>query len=88
MTTYGIFEAKAKLSQICETVARTSEPVVISKRGKPLVKIVPIETESGKRSVWDTLEESRHRYGPIGVDLEIPERAIAREWNSGTLDDE
>ena len=41
MKTIGIFEAKTKLSVICDEIARTGEPVVVSRRGKPLVTIAP-----------------------------------------------
>lgn len=44
MKTLGIFEVKTKLSRICETVAKTREPVLITVRGTPLVRIDPIES--------------------------------------------
>lgn len=43
METIGIFEAKAKLSEICEHVASSKEPMVVTRRGKPLVRILPLE---------------------------------------------
>jgi prevent-host-death family protein len=42
MKTMGIFEAKTKLSEICEEVARTHVPVVITRRGVALVSIEPV----------------------------------------------
>ena len=33
MNTLGLYEAKTKLSEICERVAQTGEPVVVTKRG-------------------------------------------------------
>ena len=42
MKTVGIFEAKTKLSELCEEVAATSEPVTVTRRGKPLVRITPL----------------------------------------------
>jgi prevent-host-death family protein len=41
MKTIGIFEAKTKLSEICEEVARTHIPVTITRRGTALVCIEP-----------------------------------------------
>ncbi|MFH0878632.1 MAG: type II toxin-antitoxin system prevent-host-death family antitoxin [Lentisphaerota bacterium] len=41
----GIFEAKTKLSEICEEVAKTHVPVVITRRGTALVTIEPITTQ-------------------------------------------
>jgi prevent-host-death family protein len=42
MKTIGIFEAKTKLSEICEEVARTHVPVMITRRGAALVSIEPV----------------------------------------------
>jgi prevent-host-death family protein len=39
-------EFKAKCLKLIDTVAATHEPLVISKRGKPLVKLVPIIDET------------------------------------------
>lgn len=39
----GLFEAKTRLSEICEAVATTHEPVTVTKRGRPFVRIDPIE---------------------------------------------
>jgi len=43
MKTAGIFEAKTKFSQLCDEVARTGESVMVTRRGKPLVRIDPID---------------------------------------------
>ena len=42
MKTVGLFEAKTKLSEICEEVARTRIPVTITRRGTALVCIEPV----------------------------------------------
>lgn len=42
MKTIGIFEAKTKLSDICNEVARTHLPVIITRRGAALVRIEPM----------------------------------------------
>ena len=44
MKIVGMFEAKTHLSEICEAVASTREPVTVTKRGRPLVRIDPVET--------------------------------------------
>ena len=41
MKTVGLFEAKTKLSELCEEVARTRQPVIVTRRGKALVRIEP-----------------------------------------------
>lgn len=56
MKTIGIFEAKTKLSEICEEVARTNVPVTITRRGMALVCIEPI-TE-----LKPTIKERREAY--------------------------
>jgi len=38
----GIFEAKTRLSEICDEVARTQVPVTITRRGEALVFIEPV----------------------------------------------
>ena len=42
MKNIGIFEAKTRLSEICEEVARTQVPVTITRRGTALVLIEPV----------------------------------------------
>ena len=42
MNTVGIFEAKTKLTVMCEEIARTGLPVMVSKRGRPMVLITPV----------------------------------------------
>ncbi len=72
----GIYDMKARLSEICEQVARTHEPVTITRRGRPLVRIDPIE------SAVMTIRERRDVYmagvgkaeSGDGDDFEVPER--------------
>jgi prevent-host-death family protein len=75
MKTIGMFEAKAKLSEICQRVARTGEPVLITRRGVPLVRIDPIEEKGGASEVWEAAAEFR-RTRRITEDLELPPRDI------------
>ena len=42
MKKIGIFEAKTRLSEICDEVARTQMPVTITRRGMALVFIEPV----------------------------------------------
>jgi prevent-host-death family protein len=39
-------EFKARCLQIMETVARTRRPVTITKRGRAIARLVPVETEA------------------------------------------
>ena len=50
METVGLFEAKTHLSRLVSRAAN-GEPFIIAKAGKPLVKVVPLDTPSkGKTS--------------------------------------
>jgi prevent-host-death family protein len=44
--TIGLFEAKTRLSEICERVASEHVGVTITRRGAPLVRIEPIQEPS------------------------------------------
>jgi len=77
MKTVGLFEAKTKLSELCDAVARTGEPVRITRRGKPWVRLEPEE------SARVTIREGRAEYvtrhkgkeKPDAVDFEPPARS-------------
>ena len=77
MKTMGLFEAKNRFSGVCDEVAKSGEPLVVTRRGKPLVRIVRAEEASEASSVWDSVEESVARYGPLPDDLELPARKPA-----------
>ena len=78
MKTIGLFETKNRLSEVCAHVSKTREPVVITRRGIALVKIVPIIEDDPTASVWGSVEESRDRYGPLTDDLKLPRRTITK----------
>ena len=69
MKTIGLFETKNRLSEVCAQVSKTREPVVVTRRGKALVKIVPIVEDDPTASVWGSVEESQARFGPLSDDL-------------------
>ena len=77
MKRIGIFEAKTKLSEVCEAVAASGEPLTVTKRGKPLVRIEPCREESltivDRRAAY--LAKYRGREGDDPVDFEVPERS-------------
>ncbi len=78
MKTIGLFETKNRLSEVCAHVSKTREPVIITRRGKALVIIVPIIEDDPTASVWGSVEESRARFGPLSDDLKLPRRIISR----------
>ncbi|MBN2443155.1 MAG: type II toxin-antitoxin system prevent-host-death family antitoxin [Spirochaetales bacterium] len=75
METIGIFEAKTRFSELCDKVFKSKEPILITKRGVPLVKIDPVAYESNQKSgIWMAREGFIRKYGDLGEDLDLPER--------------
>ena len=60
-------EFKARCLQVMDEVARRRRPLIVTKRGKPVVKIVPVDDESSD-SVFGSLAD---RYEIVG-DIERP----------------
>ena len=73
MKTVGIFDAKTRLSEICDEVARTHQSVVVTRRGKPLVRIDPVIEE--RFSVWEERAEYVARKGRLKEEFDIPPRS-------------
>lgn len=82
MKKIGLFEAKAKLSEICEKVAETGEVYTITKRQKPLVRIVAVRSEEDPHhefrhlSIREARKAYELKYGPILEDFELPPREV------------
>jgi prevent-host-death family protein len=76
MKTIGIFEAKTRLSEICQSIAETGEPVTITRRGKALVRVEPVSDESL------TIRERRaaylEKYGSLEADDPVDFQTPAR----------
>lgn len=87
MDSVALYDAKNRLSEICNQVTETGEPCIISRRGKPIVKLVPVDDpEDESNSVWATVEESQAKYGPLDQDFELPERSS--EMRPSPLEDQ
>jgi prevent-host-death family protein len=83
MNTIGIFEAKTKLSQICEHVHETKEPVLITKRGVPFVRIEPVNSRSQQPSaIWERRKAFIERYGEEFPDFELPMRETSLQYKN------
>ncbi|MDA3941727.1 MAG: type II toxin-antitoxin system Phd/YefM family antitoxin [Spirochaetia bacterium] len=74
MKAIGIFEVKAKISAICETVRETHEPVLITKRGIPMVRIIPLENTQKKSNIWNQRQEFIENNGLFTEELTLPAR--------------
>src|SRR5947208_8629804 len=77
MTTIGLFEAKTKLSELCEQVARRRQPVVITRRGRPLVRIEPVGPGKGmSSSVWDSRDAWEKQHGALREEFQRHTRGL------------
>lgn len=75
MNAIGLFEAKTKFSEICDAVASQGVAVVVTRRGRPLVRIEPIRNSRGEpASVWDDRAEYVKADGPLTNDFILPPR--------------
>ena len=76
MKVMNLFETKNRLSEVCDQVLTTGEPVVVTRRGKAIVQIVPIQAQDARESVWNTVAESRAKYGAITEEFDVPDRQV------------
>ncbi|MCG8478715.1 MAG: type II toxin-antitoxin system prevent-host-death family antitoxin [Spirochaetales bacterium] len=74
MATINLFEAKAHLSALVRSVAETGQDYVVTVRGKPMVRIVPIEKQPESRDVWELRERVVEEYGV--PDFVAPDRTV------------
>jgi prevent-host-death family protein len=63
MRTYNIREAQIQLSKLVELAAK-GEPFVIAKAGKPMVKVVPMDTPESPQA---------KRFGFLAGKISVPE---------------
>ena len=73
----GLFEVKNKLSEICQMVATRHESIIVTRHGKPLVRIVPYDDPEEEESVWGSVEDCRARFGALADSFDLPAREIA-----------
>ena len=64
----GIFEAKTRFSELCEQVARTGKEIVVTRRGKRMVRIAPVTEDprqdgAAPAGVMDRLKQNESLYG-------------------------
>lgn len=71
-------EFKAKCLQLMDEVAITHEPVIITKRGKPVAKLIPVEPEAEK-SYFDCVAGTTDILGDIITPIEEPWAALTGE---------
>ena len=74
MRAIGLFEAKTKFSELCERVARKREAVVVTRRGRPLVRIEPCDLAAPENAVWDRRAAHERLHGKVSQPFELPAR--------------
>jgi len=70
MKKFAITDFKAHALQILGQIAKTKEPIVVTKRGKPLAEVIPFSTDTpvpGKLSEALVFEEDI--VSPLGEDI-------------------
>lgn len=96
MERVGIFEAKTKLSALCEKVA-AGETYLITKRGEPVAKLIPCEPAANgegegkvKNSVMEAVRLAIAKRGPIPEedDFELPERNNRKNFGESIFDND
>jgi prevent-host-death family protein len=73
MKSVGMFEAKTRFSEICDEVARTGTSVLVTRRGKPLVRIDPVVED--RFSVWERRSEYIADRGRMKEEFDVPSRS-------------
>ena len=74
MRAIGLFEAKTKFSELCEAVASGGEAVLVTRRGKPLVRIEPCDGGSKGSPVWERRVAFERAHGKVTERFELPAR--------------
>ena len=64
MTEIALYEAKAQLSALVERVASTGEEVLITRRGRPMARLVPVDDDSAIESAMAHLLAAREASRP------------------------
>jgi prevent-host-death family protein len=67
--TIGATEFKARCLEVMDLVAATGNPVVITKRGRPVVRLVPVEAPS--RSIIGALKGHIRIRGDIVSPIDV-----------------
>ncbi len=65
MAEVGTFEAKNKLSELLDRVER-GEEILITRRGKPVAKLVPARTEADRERAREAARRIRKRAREFG----------------------
>jgi len=84
MKTIGIFEAKTRLSEICDEVARTRVSVTVTRRGIALVRIEPVAEQ--RYSINERREAYMRAQGSLEADDPCDFEPAARSRDLSTFE--
>jgi len=72
MQTLAASKFKSQTIAIIEEIAKTKEPLVITKRGKPIVKIIPVDNKVQKeKPLKGTVTFIGDIFSPIDEEWEV-----------------
>ena len=80
----GILDARARLAELCGEVARSGQPVRLSRLGTPIVELRPLSNvapssaenpRQGKSGILELWRDCRQRFGPVD------EVCPSNDWN-------
>jgi prevent-host-death family protein len=63
MSTATLFEAKTHLSALVTAVEKTGEPVTITRHGRPVARLVPIEAAPDRAAILGDLRQRAREQG-------------------------
>lgn len=73
-------EFKAKCLKLMDEVARTHEPVIITKRGRPVAKMVPMDNEK-KTELFGYMKGTATIHGDITSPIEVAWEVVGDSEN-------
>ncbi|MFO7725157.1 MAG: type II toxin-antitoxin system prevent-host-death family antitoxin [Oceanipulchritudo sp.] len=79
--TIGIFEAKTKLSELCTRVEEGSAEYVITRRGRAVARIVPMQEDRAGRGhgIRERMRLTEHQHGSLAeAEADFPDVWKAR----------
>ena len=63
MKQIGLFEAKTRLSELCQEVSEGGEEILITRRGKPWVRLLAWKEGGKAPDVWEEREQRMKKKG-------------------------
>jgi len=73
-------EFKAKCLKLVDDVVATRRPLLITKRGKPVARIVPVEDESAPPSLFGYMKGTGEIVGDV---IDVPPEPWSAETSDG-----